>query len=208
MPDLAQKLRDAAARVAKEHPGFAEVSSAFVARLQRVGAGHSAPKVGEALPPFLLPDTTGHLRGLVELSVGTTLVVVFLRGHWCSFCTAHAEALLEAVDQFRERNAHLVLITPERSCYAAVFQDPRITVLCDMDSGYAASLGLAVAMDPGMVAQLVAMGDDVEMFNGSGWVLPMPVVFVLDAAGAVHARFLNPDYRTRVSVEEILAALP
>lgn len=208
MPDLAEKLRFAAARVAQDNPAFAALSSAFVMRLQRAGAGLSAPSVGEVLPPFLLPDTSGRLRGLAELA-GATTVVVFLRGHWCSFCTAHAEALLASVDQFRARNAHLVLITPERSCYAAVFEDPRITVLCDMDSGYAASLGLAVAMDPIMADHLRnTMGDDVEMFNGSGWVLPMPVVFVLDGRGVVHARFLDPDYRTRASVKEILAALP
>ncbi|MBY0448837.1 MAG: redoxin domain-containing protein [Hyphomonadaceae bacterium] len=207
MPDLAEKLRSVAARVAQENPAFAEMSAAFVSRLQSARAGFSAPSVGEALPPFLLPDTTGRLRGLTEFS-GTTLVVVFLRGHWCSYCTAHAEALLEAIDQFRERKAQLALITPERSCYAAVFQDPRITVLCDMDSGYAASLGLAVAMDPAMVEHLRSTGDDVEMFNGSGWILPMPVVFVLNANGVLQSRFFNPDYRTRVSVEEILAALP
>jgi peroxiredoxin len=38
--------------------------------------------VGETAPDFSLPDTTGTLRQLSELTRDSLCVVLFYRGHW------------------------------------------------------------------------------------------------------------------------------
>lgn len=208
MPDLAERLQSISAEVAQQHPQYAALAEAFVHRLRQAGAGQACPGVGEPLSPFLLPDTSGQLRSLSELADGKPLVAAFMRGHWCSFCKAQAEALWAAASDVEARGGRIVVITPERARFAAELSSPQVSVLCDVDNGYAASLGLAVAMDPEMAAALQSMGDDVVRFNGgAGWVLPIPATFVLDGAGVIQARFMDPDHRTRMSIEAILTAL-
>jgi peroxiredoxin len=40
------------------------------------------PKIGEVAPDFELPDSTGALRELSELTARGPLVLLFYRGHW------------------------------------------------------------------------------------------------------------------------------
>jgi len=39
-------------------------------------------KVGEQLPPFALPDSSGEVRHVSELNDGKPLVISFFRGFW------------------------------------------------------------------------------------------------------------------------------
>ena len=39
------------------------------------------------------------------------------------------------------------------------------------------------------------------------WLLPIPASFVVGTDGEVKSRFLDPDYRKRVAVEDLIAAL-
>ena len=51
-------------------------------------------------------------------------------------------------------------------------------------------------------------GWDVSRSQGSDtWLLPIPATFVVGTDGKVKARFMDPDYRKRMSIEDLLAAL-
>jgi peroxiredoxin len=51
-------------------------------------------------------------------------------------------------------------------------------------------------------------GRKVPEYQGNqAWVMPIPATFVIARNGIVKARFIDPDYRKRVTVEELLAAL-
>jgi len=51
-------------------------------------------------------------------------------------------------------------------------------------------------------------GWDVSRSQGSNtWLLPIPASFVVGTDGEVKSRFLDPDYRKRVAVEDLIAAL-
>jgi peroxiredoxin len=39
------------------------------------------------------------------------------------------------------------------------------------------------------------------------WLLPVPATFVVGTDGEIKARFVDPDYRKRVAVEDLIAAL-
>jgi peroxiredoxin len=40
------------------------------------------PQVGQTAPDFELPDSTGAMRRLSELTASGPLVLLFYRGHW------------------------------------------------------------------------------------------------------------------------------
>src|SRR5882724_8660031 len=74
---------------------FAEAVDRMVKRLQANGAGETAPRPGQAMPPFLLPDENGRLVSLDQLLETGPLAVSFNRGHWCPYCRLNAMALTE-----------------------------------------------------------------------------------------------------------------
>jgi peroxiredoxin len=55
---------------------------------------------------------------------------------------------------------------------------------------------------------MTGAGWDVSRSQGSNtWLLPVPATFVVGTDGEIEARFVDPDYRKRVAVEDLIAAL-
>jgi peroxiredoxin len=51
-------------------------------------------------------------------------------------------------------------------------------------------------------------GRDLERYQGvASWFLPIPATFVVGRDGRVLARFLDPDFRNRMPIEDIMRAL-
>jgi len=70
------------------------------------------------------------------------------------------------------------------------------------------SLGLALSVDDEMKHMMVSSGWDPSVSQGTDdWTLPTPATFIVSTDGIVHARFVDPDYRTRMAIEDMLAAL-
>jgi peroxiredoxin len=208
---LAQRLNALAADVRRLSPDFADVVDRMVDRLERTGAGSAAPDVGEILLPFVLPDEAGRLTGLDDLMQGGSLVVAFHRGHWCPYCRIEAGALAQVEDEVRAAGARIVLITPETQKWARKLkEDSRgdFPILTDIDSGYALELGLAIKINDEKRAAMTAAGWDIAPYqNSESWILPIPATFVLDPAGRIVGRFVDPDYRRRMDIDDMLHAV-
>jgi peroxiredoxin len=43
--------------------------------------------------------------------------------------------------------------------------------------------------------------------GNDAWVMPIPATFVIAQDGLVKARFIDPDYRNRMTIEDLLAAI-
>ena len=63
---LAERLQAFADDVRALNQDFAAIVDRMVGRLQKCGAGKSAPSVGQPMPGFLLPDESGRFRSLEE----------------------------------------------------------------------------------------------------------------------------------------------
>jgi peroxiredoxin len=100
---------------------------------------------------------------------------------------------------------------PERQAFAAEFKvntGSQFSVLTDMDNGYALSLNLAIWIGPDLVELLSSFGRFLPDYQGNDtWMLPIPATFVVGRDGRVTARFVDPDFRRRISVEQLIAAL-
>jgi peroxiredoxin len=183
----------------------------WVARLQKVGAGSGVPGPGEAMPAFLLPDDEGRLVGLDELLQKGPVSIAFHRGHWCSFCRLSLWALATAHAKASEFGGQIVAISPERQEFTrkhkaeagAPFQ-----VLSDIDNAYAFSLNLGLWAGDELIAALQEGGNRLPQFhNNEDWTLPIPANFVVGTDGIIKARFVDPDYRRRMEIDDLLAAL-
>jgi peroxiredoxin len=205
---LSARLRVVADEVRALSTDFAEAVDAFVGRLERAGAGEGAPKVGDQMPPFILPDETGRLVSLTDLLTRSPVAVSFHRGHWCPYCRLNAGALAEVEDQIKP--VQLVAISAERRPYTETLKaesGATFPFLTDSRNGYALSLNLAIWVDDKMSGMIAGAGWDVPAYQGDqAWILPVPAVFIVDQDGIVRARHVDPDYRRRMEMEDLLAA--
>lgn len=208
---LAERLRIYADEVRRIAPAFAATVDGLVHRLIESGAGTTSPQVGEPMPPFLLPDERGRLVGLDDLLADGPVAIAFHRGHWCPYCRINIRALAQAAVQMAPERRHIAAIVPERQKFTAWMKKEAAApfpVLSDMGGGYATSLGLAMWVGEEMKDMMAQSGWDPAVSQGSrNWVLPIPATFVVGTDGIVTARFLDPDYRKRMAIEDLVAAL-
>jgi peroxiredoxin len=192
-------------------PDMAEAVDRLVGRLGSAQAGAAAPKVGEPMPPFLLPDDQGRLVGLPDLIAQVPVIVSFARGHWCPYCRITGSALASIHDEVRKRGAEMVAICPDRRPYSNLIKPDtgaRFPVLTDIDNGYALDLGLAVWVGDEVRRYMEQLGRDLPTYQGNGsWFVPIPATFVVGRDGLIRARHVDPDYRMRPDLDELLAAL-
>src|SRR5215468_11258734 len=208
---LGERLNNFAKAVRTLRPSFADAVDRLVTRLQQSGAGKNAPRVGEPMPPFHLPDEAGRIVSLDELLTKGPVAVTFHRGHWCPYCRLNTSALAQAQKEIEDEGSQIVAIMPDRQQFAEEFRtelNARFPILTDMDNGYALSLNLVFWVGMEMERMISAAGWDIPSYQGNtSWMLPIPATFVVDQDRRVKARFVDPDYRKRMAVENMLAAL-
>jgi len=192
-------------------PAMQEAVDRLVVRLMATDLGAGAPQIGDPMPTFVLPDESGELVSLENLLRVGPVAITFHRGHWCPYCRINTRALSEAQHRIETEGAQMVAIMPERQQFAASFKSDaglHYPVLTDIDNGYALSLNLAIWVGDELQDLMGASGRDLPRYQGNdAWFLPIPATFVLAGDGTIEARFLDPDYRKRMAVEDLLAAL-
>jgi peroxiredoxin len=208
---LAVRLQTFADDVRRLSPEFADIVERMVARLKNTHVGESAPMPGEPMPEFVLPDQHGHLVTLDALTQNGPAVIAFHRGHWCPYCRINAEALVAIQSDIKNMGADLVAITPEIERFGAELAGGNgsgLRVLSDINNGYALLLNLAFFVGEEKRQAMTAAGWDITQYQGDDdWTLPIPATFVVGQDRIVKARFIDPDYRRRAGLEDILAAL-
>jgi peroxiredoxin len=192
-------------------PVFQSSVDDLVARLREHDVGENAPKPGEQMPPFVLPDETGQLVTLEKLLEAGPVAVTFHRGHWCPYCRINTRALAQANEQIAAEGGQVAAIMPDREHFTSELKaesEAPFPILTDIDNGYALSLNLAFWVGAEMQEIMTRAGWDVEPSQGSKtWLLPIPATFVVGTDGEVKARFVDPDYRKRMTIEDLLSAL-
>ena len=205
-----ERLETYAATLRTMNRGASEAIDHLVGRLKGAGAGSNAPKVGEPLPPFLLPDDSANLVSLEGLLAKGPVAIAFHRGHWCPYCRININALAQAQKELTKGEGRIIGIMPDLQKFVAELKKQSnvpFPILSDMDNGYALSLNLTIWVG----AELQRMLQDrvnIPAFQGnSSWMLPIPATFVVGRDGLIRARFIDPDYRKRMTITEMLAAM-
>ena len=197
--------------VRKFLPPYAAAVDGLIQRLNAAGAGGTAPQPDELMPPFVLPDETGQLVCLEELLQSGPVAVTFHRGHWCPWCRISINALVRVSLEIKKAGGQVVAIMPDRQKFAAEFKREAgspFPVLTDMDNGYALSLNLAIWLGPELEGLLSSYGRALPDYHGNdAWTLPIPATFVVAHDGIIRARFVDPDFRRRMAIEELINAL-
>lgn len=168
--------------------------------------------VGTMVPDSLLTEMNGTATSAKKIAMGQPTVFVFYRGGWCPFCNKHLAELRKAQDGLKEMGFQIVAVTPDapmelEKTVGKEKLDYRL--LSDSSAATMKAFGVAFELD----AKTVSMYKenykiDVEKASGgqTHHILPVPSVFISDASGKIGYVHSNPDYRARLSADDVLAA--
>ena len=207
---LSEQLQSFAKNTRRERPEFAAAVDRLIDRLRRYGAGDSAPKPGEPMPGFVLPDENGDRVSLDDLLDEGPVAITFHRGHWCPYCRININALALAQKELAKGEGRIIGIMPDLQKFVAELKSESnvpFPILTDMDNGYALSLNLTIWVGAELKKMMEGRRDLPTFQGNSSWMLPIPATFVVGRDGLIRARFIDPDYRNRMLISNMLSAM-
>lgn len=183
----------------------------FIAGLRERGAGEAAPRLGDRLDAFVLPNSMGRHVALADLLGSGPIVLSFMRGGWCPYCRAELGAWGSAASRLAAVGGRFVAISGEIGGRAETTRcelAPDAEMLCDVDHGLATALGLSFVVSPALHQRYNDHGLSLaDIYGDSGRVLPIPATFVIDAGGIVRFAFVEPDFRVRADPAVVIAVV-
>lgn len=193
------------------NPDFADAVQRLIDRLQQSGSGENAPMPGDPMPPFALPDEAGRIVTLQSLLEKGPAIITFQRGHWCPFCRINLAAISQNLDAIRSARGQIIAITPDRQEFSAAFKSDaaaHFPILTDIDNGYALSLNLAIWVGLELERMMADRGRSLPLYQGNNaWLLPIPATFVVATNGIIRRRFVDPDFRRRMDIDDLIDAV-
>ena len=171
----------------------------------------AVPRVGDPAPDFALPDQHGVMVRLSERLAHGPVILLFIRGGWCPFCTLTLRAYQACLPAIQDAGGDVLAITPQpaSTCCAMAERDLlAFETLSDHGNKVAAAYGIDFALDPLLRPMYQRLGHDPSRVNGTGdWTLPLPATFVVGPDGHVVLAHVEPALHLRLEPADALAAL-
>jgi len=180
-----------------------------VAYLRDSGLFDGALAIGDLLPSFRLPSTSGRLVESRALLAKGPLVISFFRGEWCRFCSETLRALAEIDAEVQALGALQVAITPDlpdTTAQTVRTLDLPFEVLSDIKSAFGLKCGISYRM-PDDVAEVYHAMNFINRNGSADFFLPIPAVFIADRDGIVRLSYTEPDYAERLEPKTIIETL-
>jgi peroxiredoxin len=166
-----------------------------------------ALQVGETMPAFALRSANGEMVRLSDMLRSGPVVVSFFRGTWCEYCQAFVRALAKAYDRIRSAGAQVLAISPQREGIEGATALP-FPWLQDEDNLVARQVGVAFELPGDLSWAYRELGIDLPKLNQSDrFELPVPATFVVAKDGSIRFAHVEPDYRQRPALQDVLSAL-
>jgi len=175
------------------------------------GVGNDALKVGDTLPDGEFTSATGETVRMSDLAAKGPLVITFYRGGWCPYCNFELKAYQDLLGDITALGGQLVAVTPEKpdnSLSTTEKNALKFPVLTDNGNDFAKALGIVFELPAPLQELYGKFGMDLPGLNaGTGWTLPIPATFVVDADGKIVLADVDVNYTRRLEPSEAVAAL-
>lgn len=180
------------------------VSLCSLAQTKELAAGDKAPLFSGA-------NQRGKMVNLSEVLAQGKTVVMFYRGYWCPYCNKQLKDYEDSLELIKAKGAKIIAITPELPAYVLktiTKTKASFSIISDKDQSIMKAYGVAFTLDEQALLRLQRVGVDLKETNGNNSnMLPVPGVFVVSQQGIIEYVFLDPNYRNRLSVKELLTHL-
>ncbi len=169
------------------------------------------PRAGTIAPDFALPDQDGTTIRLADRLALGPLILLFVRGGWCPFCTLTLRAYQARLPEIHSAGGDLIAITPQPAdscCYMAKRDLLAFKTLSDHGNRVAQRYGIEYELDETLRAMYLRLGHDLPHINATGnWTLPLPATFVIGQDGLVALAHVEAGSHERLEPSDAVAAL-
>lgn len=170
-------------------------------------------EIGNKAPVFIAKDAENNEFKLNEALKEGPVVLIFYRGFWCPYCNKHLSQIQDSLGLIQEKGARVIAISPEKPEYLEKMAEKtsaRFTLL--YDEGYKIADAYEVTFKPDTM-QLFAYNTILranlkESHSDDSQLLPIPATYIISKEGKIVWRQLDPDYKNRSTVKEIIDNLP
>lgn len=173
-------------------------------------------KAGDNAPRFSVKTVDNERFDFDPRDLQRPVLLISFRGGWCPFCNMHLSELRHAIPKIDEMGVDVLFLSGDRSelllkSLSRETQDDidglGYTILSDANAQAAIALGIAFRASDQIMQRRIEKGDDIERSSmARHGVLPVPAVFAVNRDGVIAYAYANPDYKVRVSADELVAA--
>jgi len=161
--------------------------------------------IGEIIPDVVLkaPDASDH--SMLDILSEKPTVILFYRGGWCPYCNIHLAEIQSAESKIIKLGYQIVAISPDSPENLQLTNEKNklhYSLYSDGDGTFMKALGIAFKASERSIDKLKKNSDGLN--EG---LLPVPSVFVVDTSGLIEFEYINPNYRTRLGADFLLAVL-
>jgi peroxiredoxin len=187
------------------------INDRAIEELCETGLAEKTLKIGDTAPRFALQDTKGNTLKSDDLLAQGPLIVTFLRGRWCPFCCATAEAWQSVLLRVKAAGANFVAITPMSPQQCDFMRDQHklmFPVLSDPGNNVAEHFRIAYGVPQYQQDLFSTVFINLPHINGEdSWTLPLPATFVIARDGIIRFAFAAADYTQRAEPSVVLQAI-
>ena len=170
-----------------------------------------ALQAGDHAPGFSLPNQHDRIVRLADRLSQGPVVLLFVRGGWCPFCTLTLRAYQDALPAIQAAGGDLLAITPQPASTCSVVAERDLLafpVLSDRGNAVAEQYGVAYELAPTLRNIYARMGHDLPLLNGTGdWRVPLPATFVIGPDGRVVLANVEPVVHRRLEPSHVVQEL-
>jgi peroxiredoxin len=167
-------------------------------------------QAGEPAPDFTATRADGTAYAFSASHLNRPYVLIFYRGGWCPYCNTQLADLHSVEPKLRAAGFEVLFLSTDRPelLYSSL-KDQKVpyTLLSDPGLRAAQAFHIAFHLDDQHYAEQLKWGVDLEKTTGTkAHALPVPSVFIIDTAGDIRFVYSNPDFRIRLSAQELWKA--
>jgi peroxiredoxin len=193
------------------------VDAADYANLPASAQDTTPLKAGDRAPAFTVRTVDDEEFNFDPENLEHTTVLISFRGGWCPYCNMHLSELRTVIPQITKGGADVLFLSNDApyQLYSSLNQETQddiagldYTILSDAEINAARALGTAFRTDEGMTDYLDKKGLEYSGTSiGKHNALAVPAVYVIDKTGMIVYDFVTPDYKVRISAEDLLVAV-
>lgn len=172
-------------------------------------------KAGDAAPRFSVETVDNERFDFDPRQLRRPVILIAFRGGWCPFCNMHLSNLRNAIPQIRKMDIDVLFLSGDRAelLMTGLSREAQedidglgYTILSDANARAAIALGIAFKASDQTIRRRREKGDDIEDSSmARHGVLPVPAVFGINREGIITYAYANPDYKVRLSAEDVVA---
>ena len=169
------------------------------------------PQPGDFAPEFSLLDQNGAAVSLADRLALGPVVLLFVRGGWCPFCTLSLRAWQQALPRLHDTGGDLLVVSPQRVDVCGMVAERDLlaySVLSDPGGAVSDRYGIMTEL-PEIVRPLyLRLGHDLPRINGTGdWRLPLSSTFVIAQDGRIALAHAGQTQRHRLEPDAAIEAV-